>query len=349
MGKFPHVSIQDKVFIEALHGDITFKIENNTDTGKGIYSEKVTNLDQQLDDAEYYYADLGNLIALRIKPYQENFRAYVFNVRTKEVVNLPSLNESAILLPDNHGIIFSNGYYLQNGTHKIFDQQLENVQFVRKIASPNGEDFLYIFTQRASNTYILMSYNIIQQEVEIPIICNGFTIFNDGNLIYFRTEPEATRHHQVQIWETPYMAVLKENTNLKNDPVYKVGNKQIVQAMAETQEVIQLIYKEDSYEGLYEDILKKSGTLLDSYFWINDASLQNLGQPLQQIKDVANTAIDEFVKVQAQRKHAQELLIDAEKKLTNAVFTINSTTITTLDQLVAQLAQCVSYKVRVSI
>src|SRR5690606_6269 len=116
----------------------------------------------------------------------------------------------------------------QNGTHKIFDQQLENVQFVRKIASPNGEDFLYIFTQRASNTYILMSYNIIQQEVEIPIICNGFTIFNDGNLIYFRTEPEATRHHQVQIWETPYMAVLKENTNLKNDPVYKVGNKQIV-------------------------------------------------------------------------------------------------------------------------
>src|SRR5690606_2773937 len=106
LGKFPHISILDKVFIEALHGDITFKIEDNTDSGKGIYSEKVTNLDQQLDDAEYYYADLGNLIAIRIKPYQEDFRAYVFNVRTKEVINLPSLNESAILLPDNQGIIF---------------------------------------------------------------------------------------------------------------------------------------------------------------------------------------------------------------------------------------------------
>ncbi|MFD2967432.1 DNA repair ATPase [Sphingobacterium bambusae] len=338
LGKFPHVSILDKVFIEALHGDITFKVEDNTDSGKGIFSEKVTNLDQQLDDAEYHYADLGNLIAIRIKPYQEEFRAYVFNQRTKEVVNLKSLNDSAILLPDNQGIIFSNGYYLQNGTHKLFDGGLENVTFLRKIASPNGEDFLYVFTQTESNTYILMSYNIIQQAVETPIICNGFTIFQDGSLTYFRTEAEATRHHQVQIWDTPYMAVLKENEEKKNDPLYKVGNKQIVQAMAEAQEVIQLLYKEDSYEGLYEDILKKSTSLLDSYFWIEDEALKNLGQPLKQIREVANTAIDEFVKVQAQRKHAEERLSAAKKKLEELQFTVNSTTITQLDQLVNQLA-----------
>lgn len=132
MGRFPHISILDKVFIEAIHGDITFKIENNTESGKGIYSEKVSNLDQQLDDAEYHYADLGNMIALRIKPFQEEFRAYIFNLRTKEVVNLKTLNESAILLPDNQGIIFSNGYYLQNGTHKTFENNLENVQFLKK-------------------------------------------------------------------------------------------------------------------------------------------------------------------------------------------------------------------------
>lgn len=338
LGKFSHVSILDKVFIEALHGDITFKIEDNTDSGKGIYSEKVTHLDQQLDDAEYYYADLGNLIAVRIKPYQEDFRAYVFNVRTKEVINLPSLNQSAILLPDNQGIIFPNGYYLQNGTHKVFDYQLDEVQFLKKIASPNGEDFLYVFTQPATNTFVLMSYNIIQQMVETPIICNGFTIFKDGSLIYFRTEAEATRHHQVQIWDTPYMAVLKENNAKKNDPIYKVGNKQIVQAMAEVQEVVQLIQKEDSYEGLYEDILKKSNSLLDSYFWINDDSLQNLGQPLAQIKEVANTAIDEFVKVQAQRKYADEVLQNSIIELEQLQFSIQSTVIHSLDQLVQQLS-----------
>ncbi len=339
IGKFSHISVLDKVFIEAIHGDITFKIEDNTDSGKGIYSEKVTNLDQQLDDADYYYADLGNMIALRIKPYQEDFRAYVFNVRTKEVVNLPSLNESAILLPDNQGIIFSDGYYLQNGTHKVFNNGLENVTFLKKIASPNGEDFLYIFNQRESNTFVLMSYNIIQQTVETPIICNGFTIFKDGSLIYFRTEPEATRHHQVQIWETPYMAVLQENSDRKEDPLYKVGNKQIVQAMAEAQEVVLLVNKEDSYEGLYEDVLKKSTALIDSYFWINDVSLKNLGEPLKQIQEVANTAIDEFVKVQAQRKHAAELLAISEKKLEDLTFKINSTVVETLDQLVTQLAE----------
>lgn len=338
LGKYPHISIMDKIFIEAINGDITFKIENNTDSGKGIYSEKVVNADQQLDDADYYYADLGNLIAVRIKPYQEDFRAFVYNQRTKEVVNLKSLNESAILLPDNQGIIFSNGYYLQNGTHKVFDAQFEQVSFLRRIASPNGEDFLYIFCQEETNTYILLSYNIIQQHVETPIICNGFTLFKDGSLIYFRTEAEATRHHQVQIWETPYMAMLKENEQKKDDPLYKVGNKQIVQAMAEAQEVIQLINKEDSYEGLYEDILKKSTVLLDSYFWIKDDALSNLGQPLTQIKEVANTAIDEFVKVQAQRKHAAELNLAAEKKMEELTFTINSTVVDKLDQLVHQLA-----------
>lgn len=338
LGKFPHISILDKVFIEALHGDITFKIENNTDSGQGIYSEKVANTDQQLDDADYYFADLGNLIAVRVKPYQEDFRAYIFNQRTKEVVNIKSLNESAILLPDNQGIIFSNGYYLQNGTYKVFDNIFEDVSFLRRIASPNGEDFLYVFTQSETNTYILMSYNIIQQAVETPIICNGFTVFDDGSLIYFRTEAEATRHHQVQIWETPYMAILQENTERRDDPVYKVGNKQIVQAMAEVQEVVQLVNKEDSYEGLYEDILRKTNGILDSYFWINDPALKNLGEPLKQISEVANTAIDEFVKVQTLRKHALEVVENTHKKLENLVFQINSTTVEKLDQLVHQLA-----------
>src|SRR5690606_27690565 len=92
------------------------------------------------------------------------------------------------------------------------------------------------------------------------------------------------------------------------------------------------------YEGLYEEILKKSTTLLDAYFWIKDEALKNLGEPLTQIKEVANTAIDEFVKVQAQRKHAEELLQKAEVQLQELIFKINSTVVETLDQLVNQLA-----------
>ena len=340
LGKFPHISILDKIFIEAIGGDITFKIEDNTDSGKGIFTEKVTHLDQQLDDAEYYYADLGNLIAVKIKPFQEDFRAYIYNVRTKEVINIPALLDAAVLLPDNQGLIFSNGYYLQNGTYHLFENNnLEHFQFFRRINSPNGEDFMYIFNQDETNTYILLSYNIIQQTVETPIVCNGFTIFKDGSLIYFRTEEEATRHHQVQIWQTPYVERLIENTEKTNHPLYKIGNKDIVKAMAESQEVIQLINKEDSYEGLYEDIVKKANNIVDGYFWINDQETFELAVPLLEIKTVANTAIDEFAKVQIQKKFAQETLEKTEESIEEIVFKVNSTTYNQLDLLVEHLAE----------
>jgi hypothetical protein len=40
-GEHPHVSIEDRVFVETVGGDLTVKVENNTDSGKGIYSEPV--------------------------------------------------------------------------------------------------------------------------------------------------------------------------------------------------------------------------------------------------------------------------------------------------------------------
>lgn len=339
LGIFPHISILDKVFIEATGGDITFKIEDNTQTGKGIYSEKVDNKDQQIDDAEYYYVDLGNLILVRIKPYQEDFRSYVFNTRTKEVVNIKMLNNAGILLPDNQGIIFPNGYYLQNGEYKIFESELTGLEFFRKVASPNGEDYLYVFYQNEKNTYVLMSYNIIKQQVETPIVCNGHTLFKDGTLIFFRSENEALRHHQVQIWQTPYSQQLQENPEKKDNFLYKIGNKDVVKAMAECQEIILLINKEDTYEGLYEDIVKKSNDVIDSYFWLANPEASNLSEPLFQIKEVANTAIDEFAKVKSQRKHAEDVLEITTTKVGELLFSIKSTRLETLEQHVKLLAE----------
>lgn len=339
LGLHPHISVMDKLFIEAIGGDITFKIENNTDTGKGIYSEPVVNKDQQLDDAEYYYADLGNIIAIKIKPYQEEARTFVYNNRTKSVLPVKTLLEAGIVLPDNQGIIFPNGYYLQTGIVKIFESDISNLSYIRTIASPNGEDLMYVFYQNESNIYVLMSYNVIQQQVETPIICNGFTLFETGKLIYFRTEQEAIRHHQVQIWQTPYSTVLIEQPNMQDKPLYKIGNKDIVAAMAEAQEVLQLISKEDSYEGLYEDIVKKATDITDSYFWIKDDNTFNLAAPLLQIKDIANTAIDEFAKVQEQKKHAIVSFQKTETRAKEIIIRARNNSATSLDDLVNLLAQ----------
>jgi len=42
MGRHPHISIGGAVFVETVGGDLTVKVENNTETGEGIYSEPVT-------------------------------------------------------------------------------------------------------------------------------------------------------------------------------------------------------------------------------------------------------------------------------------------------------------------
>jgi hypothetical protein len=69
-GVHPHISILDKLFVETIGGDLTIKIEDNTNDGKGILNEPVDNKDQTLEDGKFLFADLGNLTVLSIKPYQ---------------------------------------------------------------------------------------------------------------------------------------------------------------------------------------------------------------------------------------------------------------------------------------
>jgi len=98
-GTYPHIAILDKVFVETIGGDLTIKIEDNTEDGKGIYDEPVAQVDQTLDDGQYRYADLGNLIVLEIKPFQEDARYFVYNHKIQEVEKIASIKDAAILLP----------------------------------------------------------------------------------------------------------------------------------------------------------------------------------------------------------------------------------------------------------
>jgi hypothetical protein len=117
----------------------------------------VEQKDQTLDDAEIFYAIVGSLILLKIRPYQEKaFRYFVFNEKLKEVRRIDAIADACVLLPDDHGIIFSRGYYLQSGEFKLFETSLEEMVFYSRIASPNGEDTLFAFYNRESGTYVLL-------------------------------------------------------------------------------------------------------------------------------------------------------------------------------------------------
>lgn len=338
-GIHSHISILDKVFVETIGGDLTIKIEDNTDEGKGILEEPVEHVDQTLDDGQFRYADLGNLILLEIKPFQEKARYFIYNHKLQEVQKVDSIKDCAVLLPDDQGLIFPDGYYLQTGQYKLFENNTKDVKFQEKIISPNGEDFLYVFYATIRGLYILMSYNIIEQEVKTPIVCNGFTILEDGELCYFKTENEQTKHHVVQIWQTPYVKTDTIPSLHEDTLLYKIGNKDIVKAMAECHELITLLNKEDSYAGLYNDIAKKSNDINSSYYWINEPETEQLSIPVAEINDAASAAIDEFEKVtQLKQQAAKEGKVIKEKS-DELLSKIKSTSFKSIEDFVELLNQ----------
>lgn len=337
-GKHPHVSILDKVFVETVGGTLTIKIEDNTTSGKGILEEEVLHLDQTLDDGNYKFADLGNLIALQIKPFQEEARFFIYNHKLQQVKKIDSVKNAAILLPDNHGLIFSNGYYLQTGEYKVFENSLENLLFQERIASPNGEDFMYVFYEEKFGQYVLISYNLISHEVNTPIICNGFTILENGELCYFKSENEQTKNHVVQIWQTPFVKGTIIPSQHKDSFIYKIGNKDIVKAMADSNSIVTLLNKNDDYDGLYVDLAKLSSIILDGYYWIAGKETFELQIPLLEIKNTANAAIDEFEKVVQLRHHAKQITEQTQEKANKLFSTIKSSPLDNIDVFVSNLA-----------
>ncbi len=316
-GEHPHISIEDRVFVETTGGDLTIKIEDNTADGAGIYSEDVEDKDQTLDDSEIYYAIVGPLILLKILPYREaDYRYFVYNEKNHSVERIDSIGNSCVLLPEDHGIIFANGYYLLSGELKTFDHGLTDMRFERKVSSANGEDTLFAFYNRISGDYALLSYNLIEQEVTTPVLCNGYSIFDNGELIYFKTELEAQKHHTLQIWQTPILSQEAVAAQQKDETsyLYKIGNAEIVAAMAECREILTLLAKDDNYGGLYIDLVKKTSDILDGYFWINRDETKKLNEPLKLINEAANSAIEEFDKVKHLRIAAKDRLTDINER-----------------------------------
>jgi len=323
-GSHPHISIEDRVFVETVGGDLTIKIENNTDSGEGIYQEPVDDPDQTLDDAEIQYAVVDNIILLKIRPYQEaNFRYLVYNEKIQQVKRIDSIADACVLLPSGHGLIFPNGYYLQSGEYKTFDNELSGLLFETRVVASNGEDVLFRFYNRRSGLYVLLHYNVIEQRVDTPLVCHGATLFAGGELVCFKSEEDQPqKHHALQIWQTPYVGAEQLPNADPESLLFKVGNRDLVRAMAECRETINLLEKEDAYANLYVDIVKKSTDVLDSYFWLDNKDAFQLDQPLLEIKAAATAAIDEFDKVVHIKKttaESVERVSKAKKELFNEI------------------------------
>ncbi len=338
-GAHPHISIEDKLFVECIHGDLTIKVEDNTEDGLGIYREPVDSPDQTLDDAETFYAILGNLVLLRIKPYQEKeYRYLVFSTKRSEVKRLDSIGTACSLLPNDHGIIFPNGFVLQTGVAKLFDHGLTDLAFDRLTKSPNGEDFLYLFYHAESGTYLQLRYNLISQEVDTPLVCHGQAFLHDGVMISMRAVDTPQKHHALQVWQTPFTGP-DHRPNVQSDSLlFKIGNHDLVRGMAECQELLSLIDKDESYADLYADLAKRATDVLDGYFWLDKDEVFVLSEPVLKIRDAATAAVDEFEKVVRARHETSNSLTTTQVETQELLKTIERTRFEHIDDFVDKLA-----------
>ncbi|MCC7539802.1 MAG: DNA repair ATPase, partial [Deltaproteobacteria bacterium] len=316
-GRFPHLSIEDEVFVETLHGDLTIKVENNTDSGVGIYSEPVDDPNQSLDDADVRYARVGGLLLLRIKPYREEaHRYFVFNTRTKRVARIDAVGQACVQLPEGQGVIFPGGYYLQTGDFKRFEGDAADLAFDRAVRSPNGEDVLYVFHRRSDGVYVLLAYNVIRKEVQTPITCHGMSLFDDGKLLVLRVaSSEASRVHPVQIWQTPFSSA-EHAAERKGEPTFlsKVGNSDLVRGISDCYSVCRLVGEQEPTRRVYEDLVALVARVLDAYYWLGHVDVGDLATTLSAIRATAELIVDEFDKVVAIRKRAAEAVAEAERK-----------------------------------
>ncbi|MBV1910915.1 MAG: DNA repair ATPase [Kangiellaceae bacterium] len=313
-GRNPHINILDTLFVDSSRGDITIKVEDNTNVGLGIYSEPVSDETQSIDDGDFYYVDLGQIIILKIKPYQEELTRYlVFNKNNQNITRIDAIGDACLSLPENHGIIFPGGYYLTTGEHKSFDDSLDGLVYKRTLRSPNGEDVLYVFYQPESNVIALYAYNLIERNLQNPQFGHGYGFYEDGRMIIFYADEEPNRVHPIQIWQTPYYSAVFASSQPVSQNFYaKIGNAELVRGISELYGISKSIASQDVSSNHYGQLSRQCQRIFDSYFWLDSAELQDINRLVKEIGTTAESVIDEYEKVESIRKQSDQALTEAE-------------------------------------
>jgi len=317
-GKHPHVNVLDTVFVETVGGDLTIKVENNTESGHGIYSEPVEDGNQSLADAEIAYAKLGLLVLLRVKPYREQVTRYlVFNARTQQVERIDAIGVSCVQLPEDHGIVFPGGYYLQSGEFKRFDlpaDVADNLRFKRMLRSPNGEDVLYVFYRPGSGHYALFTYNLIDKTLAAPILANGYALFPDGKVLVFQGGAgEPARIHPMQLWQTAFSSEEHPGAAKAGAGLFaRIGNADLVRGISDLMGIARAVREQVAARAAYEDLIRQCTRVADGYFWLDEAEA---GEPLKELREIGDTArgtLAEFEKVDQIRRETAKALEEGE-------------------------------------
>jgi hypothetical protein len=341
-GKHPHYNLLDTLFVECVHGDLTIKVENNTETGQGIYAEPVDDINQSLDDARIYFAPIGKpggLVLLKILPFRETvWRYLVFDTRSHRVVRADGIGQGCRGLPEDHGVIFPGGYVLVGGGYKTFDGDASDYVLERELRSPNGEDVLYVYHRGRDGTYLLYSYNLIDKAVAAPITCHGYSLFADGRMVVLRASVEPTRVHPMQVWRTPFTSA-EHAASVPTNGSYlgKVGNADLVRGLSDALSIARLAGADAPVRTTFDDILAFATRAIDQYYWLGHADAGDLKAAIADVKATAKLILDEYDKVVALEAEARRVLGEAEAVVAARLTATRSESFDRIDQFLDAL------------
>jgi hypothetical protein len=315
-GCHPHINILDALFVETIGGDLTIKIENNTDDGLGIYQEPVNDTTQSLGDAEIQYAALGHLILLKVRPYQEDvWRHFIFNKSMQTVHRIDAIGQSCVQLPEDHGVIFPGGLYLDNGEYKLFEACPPGFLFKRCIKSPNGEDVLFIFYEPVGGLIGLFPYNMIKRALQNPIYGHGYALSETGRITIFTAEENATRVHPIQIWDSPYQsAEYASQAPTQHSALGRIGNAELVRGISDLYNLCKLINSQQANSALYVEMEQSAQKMFDNHYWLAEEMIQGISASLREIAQTATLVLDEFEKVESIRAKSNTAMVVARNK-----------------------------------
>ena len=313
-GRFPHLNVLDTLFVETTNGDLTIKVENNTESGEGIHSEAVEEKSQSLDDAAFDFARVGSLVLLKVLPYRETaWRGFIYNTLTGKVRRVDAIAQACVQLPEDHGIIFPGGYYLQNGEHKAFDARMDGMCFQRAIRSPNGEDVMYVFYEHEAGRSALFVYNLIQRRLQNPLFGHGHAVLRDGRMVLFHAEGEApTRVHPMQIWQTPFVSdEFAASRPVGTSFMGKLGNAEVVRGISSLFELAREIESPEVSVRRYGLLTRNTRRLFDAHHWLEDAGSLGIAGVLREIAATGESVLDEFEKVESIRRQSAAAMEEA--------------------------------------
>ncbi|WP_298576699.1 DNA repair ATPase [uncultured Luteimonas sp.] len=313
-GRHPHLNILDTLFVETTGGDLTIKVENNTGTGQGVYSEPVEDSTQSLDDATIDYARVGSLVLLKILPYREQqWRGLIYNTITGSVVRNDAIVQACVQLPEDHGVIFPGGYYLQSGEHKAFDAAMQGMQYKRSVRSPNGEDVLYVFYERDGGRSALFVYNTIRRELQNPLFGHGYAFLQDGRMVLFHAEGDApTRIHPMQVWQTPFTSEeFAAQRPAGNSFMGRIGNAALVRGISDLLELGRGIDDARVSAQRYQLLVHGTRRMFDAHHWLDDAHCDGAASLLHEISATGESVLDEYEKVEDIRRQSDTAMAEA--------------------------------------